>query len=63
MIRAKDKPRWTEWERITYAENWRRLVRHEMMRLWKRGEMRLDDGLKRWCGILPGRNGDGEGVS
>jgi hypothetical protein len=59
MIRTKDKPRWTHWEQRKYALNWEHLVKHEMRRLWERGEMRLDDGLKRWCGILPRhRNGN-----
>lgn len=58
MIRAKDKPKWTHWEQLEYAANWKRLVRHEVRRLWSRGEMRLDDGLKRWAGIPLRRNGD-----
>lgn len=50
---AKSKEDWTEWERIEYAANWRRIVQHELKRMWEKGEMKLDDGLKRYCGILP----------
>lgn len=55
---AKEKPRWTHWEKISYAENWRKLVQHEVRRLWSRGEMSCDNDLKRWAGIPLQRNGE-----
>jgi hypothetical protein len=53
----EEKPIWTDWERIKFAQNWRALMKAVVRGCYERGEMRGDRALQRWAGFVA-KNGD-----